>query len=424
MNKCDILRDIVVMHPHLEKTTSGSSPNISTPKMESKPKGQPSRHGKKAWRKNIDVDDIQAGLEAKRENEVLLGDDSDFIIDNEGDSKSKTPAFVRKTSEILANKSKVPSVSSRKVKHKVSKSQANRLMALAGRLVTTSKVQARSEKEGIIRASSLDVWGTASEEELPEVYKKTPFLSYTAAKKAPKTLSHQPVALETPAPLETVVHAGKSYNPDLKSWKDLINKEFNLENSIEMKRQEMEEHQKRIQYLIATLDDKEFEESDDEEGKEDEGAGENEDEDDSYKLSLNERTELKIKTKTRRNKEMRHKQRLELEKKLKDLKKQIRDLSNLETIESEVEKKLLSVKKRSERKYRRHGKHEVGFKPIEVKLSDELTSNLRTMKPEGNLLYDQMYKLQAQGKVAATVPQKHKRKAVKITEKWSYKDFK
>lgn len=396
--------------------------------MESKPKAQPSRKGKRAWRKNIDVNDIQAGLEAKREQEVLLGENSEstgFVIDNEGDSSTASSGFVLKTTEILANKSKIPALQSRTVKHKVSKAQTKKLMALAGRLATESKLKTKVDRDGLIRASSLDVWADQPEVELPQVYKQTPFVSYTSAKVVPKTLSHEPLVLHSDSPQEKIIHPGKSYNPDLDSWKDLIDKEFGLENKLEMKRREMEEHQKRIQYLIETLDDKEFEESDDENTEANAEEEEKDaDDEDNFKLSLNERTEWKMKTKTRRNKEARHKQRLELETKLKELKKQIHDLKNLEAIEQDVKQKLLSAKPRPAKKYHRHGKHEVAFKPIEVKLSDELTGTLRTMKPEGNLLYDLMHKLQMQGKIEARTPQRKKKRAVKLTEKWSYKDFK
>lgn len=395
--------------------------------MENKPKAQPSRKGKRAWRKNIDVNDIQAGLEAKREQEVLLGEDSNnsgFVIDNEGSSATPKPSFKLKTSEILANKSKIPAIQSKKVKHKVSKAQTKKLMALAGRLATESKLKTKVDRDGLIRASSLDVWADQPDVELPQVYKQTPFVSYTSAKVVPKTLSHEPLALHSDSPQEKIVHPGKSYNPDLNSWKELIDKEFGLENKLELKRAEMEEHQKRIQYLIETLDDKEFEESDDESIEKDPEEEEKSSEENNYKLSLNERTEWKIKTKTRRNKEARHKQRLELEAKLKDLKKQIRDLNNLEVIEQDVEQKLQSIKPRPAKKHHRHSKHAVAFKPIEVKLSDELTGTLRTMKPEGNLLYDLLHKLQMQGKIEARAPQRKKKRAVKLTEKWSYKDFK
>lgn len=386
---------------------------------------QPSRKGKKAWRKNVDVDDIHEALEAKRENEVLHGDDNQaFVIDNEGDNR-KIHSHKLKSREILENKSKVPAIVSKKVKHKVGKKRANQLMALAGRLITESALTARVDKDGIVRGQHVDVWAEKDEVSHPDIYKQSSFKSYTPATKAPKTMSHAPISLSVSATDEGLVHAGKSYNPALDSWRDLIDREFNAEQSLEVKRQAAEEHQKRIQYLIETLDDKEIESSDDEVAQEVEETANDEDDENKYKLSLNKRTELKIKTRTKRNREARHKQRLELQAKLKDLKKQIHDLQKLEEIEKEVDVKQSQVKKKAPKRYVRHGKSEVSFKPIEVKLSDELTNNMRSVKPEGNLLYEQMHKLQASGWVEARVPVEKKRKfARKFTEKWSYKDFK
>lgn len=396
--------------------------------MEAKRKAQPSRKGKKAWRKNVDVDDIHTALEAKREKEILHGasdGDEDFVIDNVGDDRNKLLGSKLKAREILENKSKVPAVTSKKVKHKVSKTHAKKLMALAGRLMTESKLKARVDRDGIIRSRNLDVWADEPEVDEPEIYKKSAFRGYTPATRAPETLFHAPIALHLTTKEDSLVHAGKSYNPALDSWRDLIDREFSAEQDLEVKRQAMEEHQKRIQHLIETLDDKEIESSDDDLMPEEEEVEEEENEEDKYKLSINKRTELKIKTKTRRNREARHKQRQELEAKLKQLKKQIHDLSRLEDIEHQVTEKESNKKTKASKKYLRHGKSEITFKPIEVKLSDELTNNLRSMKPEGNLFYEQMHKLQASGRVEARVPvQKKRRYARKFTEKWSYKDFK
>lgn len=392
--------------------------------MQATRKTQPSRKGKKAWRKNVDVDDINAALEAKREKEILHGDeDEGFVIDTVGDDGAKATAFKLKAREILENKSKVPAVQPKKVKHKVSKAHAKKLMALAGRLTTETALKARVDRDGIVRAKNLDVWADEPEIAQPEIYKKTAFKPYTKATRAPRTLAHAPIKLDVGGNDDDLVHAGKSYNPALESWKALIDREFNSEQDLEVKRQAMEEHQKRIQYLIETLDDNEIDESNDEGVEEDEE--EDVDDENKYKLSLNERTELKIKTKTRRNREARNKQRRELEAKLRLLKQQIRDLARLEEIEEQVDEKEANQKPRAPKKYLRHGKNEITFKPIEVKLSDELTNNLRGVKPEGNLLYEQMHKLQQSGRVEARIPIRQKRKyARKFTEKWSYKDFK
>lgn len=57
---------------------------------------QPSRKGKKAWRKNVDLKDLEEGLEERRGEERLFGGalsekpDLDlFQIDKEGDENCK-----------------------------------------------------------------------------------------------------------------------------------------------------------------------------------------------------------------------------------------------------------------------------------------------------------------------------------------------
>lgn len=39
----------------------------------SKTRAQPSRKGKKAWRKNIDVSKVEQGLETAREEQIIVG---------------------------------------------------------------------------------------------------------------------------------------------------------------------------------------------------------------------------------------------------------------------------------------------------------------------------------------------------------------
>lgn len=394
--------------------------NLSTPTIMDHKKAQPSRKGKRAWRKNIDVADISAGLQAKRDAEVLHGDDGGFVIDTSADAPA-AGTFRLKTTEILSNKSKVPALVGKPLRKSVSKAHAKKLMALAGRLQTETVLKARTDRDGLVRGKNVDVWADEKPLALPVVMQEKSFVAYTKPKNIPKTLGHKPIALYTKHK-ETLVDAGKSYNPSLDLWRALIDKEFDIENDNEKKRQAMEEHQNRIQHLIDTLDDNEVDSSDAEEEEEEEKE---EPEEDKYRLSLNKRTELKIKTQTERNRLARHAQRKELEEKLRLLKVQLKDLARLETIEKEVDAKLAQPKKTVEKKYTRHGRNEVIFKPLEVKLSDELTSSLKNLKPEGNLFYDQMHKLQSTGKVEARVPiTKTRRYAQKYTEKWSYKDFK
>ncbi|OBA21981.1 putative ribosomal biogenesis protein [Metschnikowia bicuspidata var. bicuspidata NRRL YB-4993] len=393
--------------------------------MDAKTKTQSLRKGKKAWRKNILVDDINLALDANRERQVLHGDDTDgdFVIDTEGSSRPKNAVSVLKTTEILANKSKVPALASRKTKLKVSKARAEKLMILAGRLATGSKGKARTDTEGLVKGSNVDLWAEDDTSASKKINEPTR-ISFTKASKAPATLKHQPLHLHTEAEVDDLVHAGKSYNPSVEAWKSLVDREYVLENDAQMKVQALEQEQERIQHLMETLKDDEL---DGGESSAEEDVAEPEDPEEKYRLSVNERTEVKRKTRTQKNREARHKQQLELLKKMRELKSQLRDLQNLLAIQQEVAEKaaLQDQKPRVPKKYKSHSKHEPLFTPIEVKLLDELTNNLRAVKPEGNPFYEQMYKLQMSGKVEARVPvAPRKRYKQKLTEKWSYKQFK
>ena len=81
---------------------------------------QPSRKGKKAWRKNVDLNDIEAKLQEVRDEEIVKGPSAqdDFVIDetpNFTSKEYKTPKKL-KTQEILTNKSKVPALVNNRAK--------------------------------------------------------------------------------------------------------------------------------------------------------------------------------------------------------------------------------------------------------------------------------------------------------------------
>lgn len=407
-------------------------------------KSQRTRKGKKAWRKNVDIDDVEKGLEQKSEHETLFGKGSadDFILDNEGDSSlvSKTNTKKLKLTEILDKRSNFPGLETERHKHKiqgVSKRDVNRLMKLSGRVQGTSSSEARLLQDGIIKGGKVttDLWADDVQAVAqPEELKKSSISEWTKPKRQPKTLTEAPIVIKKPATAQ-VINSGKSYNPSLESWKALINDEFEKESSNEEKRLLLKEHQERIRYLIANLDENEEasddddEEEEEEEGKEKnvEGKDVNEETPDeaAFKLSINKPTQVRIKTKTKRNKERKHKQREELQLKLKELKTQIHELEKLDVYEEEVTEKLSNIKSKTAKPPKKLFKYTNINEQLEVKLSDEISDSLRKLKPEGNLLYDEMRKLQDSGKVEARIPVAKRRKYTpKITEKWTYKDFK
>lgn len=405
-------------------------------------KPQASRKGKRAWRKNIDIQEIEQNLQDKRDEEIVLGKEvtDDFVIDDTPSSKSGKLPKKLKTKEILTNKSKIPALTNQRHQKKgentiqgVKKTDLLRLIQLnGGKFKSEDKYVNRLEQDGIVNGSSQDLWDDTDNNEkkkIPDFMKST--AEVTKASVVPKTLKVNPIKITSNELTDKKIHAGKSYNPSLESWKELINQEYDIEYKRELTRQQIEEHRNKIKELMITLDDNMLSDSDDDEDDEDNDKVEEEEQlnangEKDYSLSINKPNKIKIKTKTKRNKELKHKERVKLEQQIKDLKKQLKDLSNLDEI---LEKR--AVKDQSQPNEKKRKRREKLFKyslvetPLEVKLSDELSGNLKNLKPEGNLYYDQMLSLQSSGKIESRVPVNKKRKYTKkITEKWTYKDFK
>lgn len=415
-------------------------------------KSQSSRKGRKAWRKNVDVSDVQKGLEENIEEVIQHGiklsdaqSEDLFFIDEEADEATeeklvKDNVKKLKASEILANKSKVKPLyeegkitKPRKVQG-VTKKEMNRLLRLAGKVQGYDKYEQRLSEDGIIKSKAFDVWNTLTAEEkrlaeLPAPLKEQSVASFTVANKVPKTLKEAPLKIKN---IEVIPHAGKSYNPTYENWKDLIDSEYYKEKTHDDKRNKLEEFHARLQYIMDNDHHSEVESS----GSEDEEEvqqEEEEDDDEKYRLSVNAVTERKIKTKTKRNKEQRHLERVKIETEIKELKAHIKMLEQLpeildEVLTSEQDQLSKPTESRGERKLRRGtrklGKFDVIEGPIEVKLSNELSDSLRKLKPEGNLLYDQMKRMQAKGMIETRRGRDRKSGKKKNTEKWSYKDFK
>ncbi|KAH9167031.1 hypothetical protein EDB89DRAFT_164515 [Lactarius sanguifluus] len=104
---------------------------------------QSSRKGKKAWRKNVDIEDLEETLEALRDEERTLGstlqkrtDSELFVVDTKGDDKVRKslPRFSRaslKSHQIITHRSAVPAVYARPRKSLVSARDKERLLRIA-----------------------------------------------------------------------------------------------------------------------------------------------------------------------------------------------------------------------------------------------------------------------------------------------------
>jgi len=440
---------------------------------------QSSRKGKKAWRKNIDLSEIEKSLEDKREQEITHGvadlselkNDALFAVDATGDDELKSKLIKRKqikknlkSREILESiktNSKVSALkhhkhdstmdTEKKTKVQgVSKKKLNKLLALAGKVQGESKLKTRLNRDGLIKSDKNDLWGeepvskkdgkksvtlpsgikldVKSKTDIPEELLTHSTTSWSLPSVVPSTSKIEPVQVRK---YETVPHSGKSYNPEAKEWNSLLITEYEKEVINDEKRVKLVEYREKIKHLMETLNDKEEEESSDESSDEAEVITEQNEDGLDYRLSTNDPVKNKKKTKYQRNKAKRHEEKVKLQQELRSLKIHVKKLEKIEEIGILVaeESKVETTSKVT--KERRHNKNKLGTKygildeRLEIKFSDEMSDSLRKLKPEGNLLYDNVRKLQSSGKIESRIPLKRGRRYKKtVTEKWTHKDFK
>ncbi|KAH9000566.1 tumor suppressor protein Gltscr2 [Lactarius hatsudake] len=179
---------------------------------------QSSRKGKKAWRKNVDIDDLEETLEALRDEERTLGstlqkrtDSELFVVDTKGDDKGTMALLTFLTLPSL--QSFPPSqfaIHARPRKSLVSARDKERLLRIARKdrrgplnsIVDPSQPGAGSAllevSEAVKNSGQYDVWSAETA------------LSAGAKVKAPD-VPHPRTAIALPA--VPAPHAGTSYNP-------------------------------------------------------------------------------------------------------------------------------------------------------------------------------------------------------------------
>ncbi|KAF2273580.1 p60 domain-containing protein [Westerdykella ornata] len=413
---------------------------------------QPSRKGKKAWRKNVDVTQITSGLEEVREQIVQGGVIAEktsaelFAVDTTGSTAIQKQVAKRhpkplKVDEILAQRSAVPAVSTRKrlsdfetasksKKRKVSRKELDKLRAIAygGDQVKKDVVQTGD-------APDHDPWAVQEEKKDP----KFSFLEEKKPKKEPVTLKHAPISLAKNGkalPAVRKPEAGKSYNPLLEDWANLIEREGAKEVEAEKKRlAEAREEAERIERALKAAEEEEKEDDDAESAWESEWEGFSED-DGTVKKKRPERKTQAQRNKIKRRKEAERKALHEAKMKekerqaerIKELAKSVEEKEKARAAAAQVAliaKEDLSSDEAEEVLRRKgFGKAPIPEAPLEVVLADELQDSLRRLKPEGNLLKDRFRSMIIRGKVESRKQISHAKKPkVKVTEKWSYKDW-
>ncbi|KAL4896237.1 Nop53-domain-containing protein [Aspergillus ambiguus] len=425
------------------------STSVDAPKQYS----QPSRKGKKAWRKNVDVTDVQEGLRLLKDEEIKGGvlaekpSEELFTFDSFGSAEiRKTQHKQRKplkADEILAQRSAIPAVDTRKrLNSKVTdgvvepntKRQKKDWVSRKEWLRLKQVARENNPGKKVEGGDLYDPWADEGDSTPAMEDPRFDYLEKPKPKVAPDTLKQAPISLAAngkAVPAVRVPDAGTSYNPSFEEWDRLLQEQGQKEVEAEKKRLEEERKEQERQRLIAEAkDDDGMVKSDDESAWE---GFESEYEKPDW---LNKKRPER-KTKAQRNKIKRRKEAERQAKWEERMKQKEEQLARAKAIAEEVGKRDLQVANDSDgddssegddttlRRRPLGGKNKAPEKPLEVVLPDELQDSLRLLKPEGNLLDDRFRTLIVQGKLESRKPVVQARKAKReVTEKWTYKDFK
>jgi nucleolar protein 53 len=433
--------------------TSKRSDTMVVAVSEPKQHKQPSRKGKRAWRKNVDITSVQQGLESLREETRQGGpmaekpSDELFTIDTAGSEeikkKHKLPKPL-KADQILAERSAVPAVDSRKRPHSkigdgiidpVSKRQRKEWVSKkeVQRLKHSISKQSHLDTEGNEGGvtAEFDLWSQAPEENTT-VTSQDEYVPKPTPKVAPPTIKQAPLAMTATGEAIKAIQdpdAGTSYNPSFEAWDDLLNREGAKEVEAEEVRQqrslEAAEKEARIA-AIAAADDREAH-------SDYESAWEGFETDNDEQTLKRKRPERKTpaqrnKIKRRQREEQTRRHEVAMGKKQKQSEQvaialiKASESQDVAPTVTEADGKEASAETRLRR--RKLGTIAIPQKPLELVLPDELQESLRRLRPEGNLMSDRFRNLLVNGKIESRKPVvQARKKRVKMTEKWSYKDF-
>ncbi|KAJ5770083.1 uncharacterized protein N7511_002134 [Penicillium nucicola] len=413
---------------------------------------QSSRKGKKAWRKNVDVTEVQQGLRDLKDAEIKGGlvsekpSDELFTLDTTG-SEDVRKSYAKKhkalkADEILAQRSMIPALDGRKrvnpnitdgVIEPKTKKVKNDWVSRKDYL-RLKQVAKDNNPEQKTATEIYDPWAEEAEPSTTYDDPRFDFLTKPKAKVEPVTLKHAPISLAANGkriPAVKTPHAGTSYNPVFEDWDKLLETHGAEAVEAEKKRvaEEAKEAEKQRKIEEARNDDGEVK-------SDDESAWEGFESEFEKPEWLNKKRPER-KSKTQRNKVNRRK---EAERKAKweaAMIKRDAQAEHIAKIAEQVKQRELERENQSDaddseegdetvlRRKTFGGKKAAPEKRLELVLPDELQDSLRLLKPEGNLLDDRFRTLIVQGKLESRTPITQARKARRqVTEKWTAKDFK
>ncbi|KAJ2800834.1 hypothetical protein H4R20_003913 [Coemansia guatemalensis] len=429
-----------------------------------KTRGGRKSKSKSEWRKKIDLDDVEVGLEELREEERQGGtmdrrQDIDlFTVDTGGDEKTRARTKAKKglrVDEILGKRSSVASpVVGSKLSEERRKRRAAQEVKRQLRKIAGFSGDRRTAPQGLKAdrtAQNFDIWGASS------VSTDQP------AKKRKALLSRQKLAHLAELPAVEVAHPGASYRPTPADHKKLVQsaadeyalklreegkysqfKSFNgvqgVDGAIECAEFVMEEMMRgEADVVDADADAKadgnsENEGSNDEEANDEQTVHSDSDPEDTASTSK----DPKRKTRAERNRQKRAIQRRFEERRENALRQQLHKLEMAKKLGQLVDKDVDLSEQTAARRHKlmdekrtkplkRLGKYDVPKLPEAVKLADELPCSLRQLQPETSSVadaYNSFIKRNFIEPRAPTRPVPAKPRKIKTTEKWSYKDFK
>ncbi|KAJ7089368.1 ribosome biogenesis protein Nop53/GLTSCR2 [Mycena belliarum] len=415
---------------------------------------QPSRKGKKAWRKNVDIQEVEEGIEELRAEERATGtflhkqqDDQLFVIDVKGDDQIRRTLPRFKSSEltstkILAQRSAVPAVVSRTTSHKrkspLSREEKERLLRISKRprkgpfntLVDPTEFGAGSASlelsEAVKSSGAYDPWAPA-----PETEEVKDGLETVQPKSVKVPVhGHPRDKIEVPAILEP--HQGTSYNPPADAHEELLRKAYELEEKRVEKASKLAQTKAKIDAAKVDVEDAPL-------GvppgmKVDELV----DEEDGEPTEEITKVMPPRKTKAQRNKAAKvllqkralaEKARKKTEISIINSYKLLRRTTNktLSAREQAHELKRASAQEKLKLGLagQKLGKHKVPVQEVDVQLGEDLSESLRGLKPEGNLFRDRFTSLQQRALIEPRVPVLPKRRRNRIIEyeKHAWKRF-
>jgi len=433
-----------------------------------------SKKNKKSWRKNVDMTEVNEYLEEKRFEERVGGsvtdkaDEALFTVDTNVEAElSETKRKRREDKPLkcfallnglpgaanpvpLRNHTLTPEqrenpivkdVRLRKIKEgKIQKKHVDRVKDRRKHLEKkeATKAEAKTRRRTTF---DFDLWededgkkNEAKDDKLPDKdWVNQEALVQTAIgtnQYVPKFSKDRTVTSGTKLEAVEVPESGASYNPSLQDHQELLWKAAMVEIDKEKEHQRIERlttgmFPSKDKAPSAESQMKELSEGIVELGDE---AEEQENEEEVEKIVIGNKPKTRRQLRDRRKKIFAD-QKKEREK---DIKKREIEVARVKSIRKELNKDEVKTQERQEKKKtaaeeKLHGpvrlsNYKYEPKEIEIKLSDELTGNLRNLKQEGSLLEDRFKSLQRRNMIEVRVKQKTVRKLKRKTfEKRSHK---